>query len=300
MKPLFTLLGLSALLMTAACSQPGQKELASHVVVIGLDGWGSWCMEKGECPFIREMMQEGSWTLNKRTVIPSVSGPNWAAMMNGTPVESSGWMGNDAKPAFEPLYVTEHGNQPTFFHLLAAQRPEMEKGVVCEWGDFLNYADTLCLDYYRRIPDAASQPDKVVEESVRYIVEKRPNLFFVHIDALDHAGHAFGRGSAEYYAELTLVDERVRRIVEALKTAGIYEDSIVILTSDHGHEGTEHGGIHASEIQTPFVIRGKGVRKNHAIDGTMIQYDVAATVARIFALDMPQSWRGKVIGEVFE
>ena len=280
-------------------SDTGDGLLATHVIIIGLDGWGSWCMEKGECPFIREKMQEGSWTLKKRTVLPSSSGPNWAAMMNGTPVESSGWYGNDAEPRFKPLVQTEHGNQPTFFHLLAKQRPEMEKGVICEWGDFLNYADTLCLDYFKRIDDPSGHPDRVVEESVRYILDGRPNLLFVHIDALDHMGHAFGQGSQEYYDELPRVDDRVRRIVEALKTAGIYDDSIIMITSDHGHMGTGHGGISQLEIETPFVIWGKGIKKGYEIPETMIQYDMAAIVARIFNLEVPQSWRGKVI-DVFE
>ena len=290
----------AALLMLASCCrQAPQKELASHVIVIGLDGWGSWCMEKGQYPFIKEMMQEGSWTLLKRPVLPSSSGPNWAAMMNGTPVESSGWYGNDSEPRFKPLFQTEHKNQPTFFHLMKEQRPGDECGVVCEWGDFLNYADTLCLDYYKRIPDPSQYPDAVVEESVKYITEKKPVLCFIHIDALDHMGHAFGQGSDEYYAELPLVDERVRKIVEGVKAAGIYDDSIIMITSDHGHIGGSHGGYSQLELETPFVIWGKGVKKNHEIKETMIQYDMAATVAKILNLETPQSWRGKAL-EVFE
>ena len=35
-------------------------EVAGHVIVIGLDGWGTWSFEKGDTPFIREKMQEGS------------------------------------------------------------------------------------------------------------------------------------------------------------------------------------------------------------------------------------------------
>lgn len=283
----------------AVCSCTQKKDLASHVIIIGLDGWGTWCMEKGETPFIREKMQEGSWTFNKRTVLPSISGANWAAMMNGTPVESSGITNNDPFPTFKPLYLTEHNAQPTFFHLMAQQRPDMEKGIVCEWGDFLNYADTLCLDYYERIPHASEHPDSIVEASVKYIKEKQPALCFIHIDALDHMGHSFGQGSDEYYAELPLVDDRVRRIVEGVKEAGFYDDCIIMITSDHGHEGKNHGGHSQLEIETPFVIWGKGIKKNHEITGTLIQYDIAATIAKIFNLDIPQSWRGKPI-EVFE
>lgn len=295
-------LALSALLSLGACDckETAQTEpIASHVFLIGLDGWGSWCMETGECPFIREMMQEGSYTLNKRTVLPSSSGPNWAAMMNGTPVEATGIISNNATPDFKPLVLTEHNAQPTFFHQLKQVCPEAETGVICEWGDFLNYTDPACVDYQKKIHDPETFTEAVVEESVQYIQEKKPVLCFIHIDALDHKGHANGQGSPEYYAELPLVDSRVQRIVEGIKAAGIYEDSIILLTSDHGHKGIGHGGISMLEMETPFVIFGKGVKKNHEIQETVLEYDIAATVAKILNLPVPQSWRG-IPMDVFE
>lgn len=295
-------LALSALLSLGACDckETAQTEpIASHVFLIGLDGWGSWCMETGECPFIREMMQEGCYTLNKRTVLPSSSGPNWAAMMNGTPVEATGIISNNATPDFKPLVLTEHNAQPTFFHQLKQVCPEAETGVICEWGDFLNYTDPACVDYQKKIHDPETFTEAVVEESVQYIQEKKPVLCFIHIDALDHKGHANGQGSLEYYAELPLVDGRVQRIVEGIKAAGIYEDSIIMLTSDHGHLGTGHGGTSMLEMETPFVIWGKGVKKNHEIQETVLEYDIAATVAKILNLPVPQSWRG-IPMDVFE
>lgn len=299
---LSTVSALSAILFLGACApkETAQTEpLASHVFLIGLDGWGSWCMETGECPFIREMMQEGSYTLNKRTVLPSSSGPNWAAMMNGTPVEATGIISNNATPDFKPLVLTEHHAQPTFFHQLKQLSPEAETGVICEWGDFMNYTDPACVDFQKKIHDPETFTEAVVEESVKYIREKKPVLCFIHIDALDHKGHANGQGSPEYYAELPLVDGRVQRIVEGIKAAGIYEDSIIMLTSDHGHLGTGHGGTSMLEMETPFVIWGKGVKKNHEIQETVLEYDIAATVAKILNLPVPQSWRG-IPMDVFE
>ena len=290
MKRLLFALAIASLL-AAGCTKKSEKDIASHVIVIGLDGWGTWCMETGEAPFIKEMMKEGCYTLDKRTVLPSSSGPNWAAMMNGTPVEATGIISNHATPDFKPLFLTEHNAQPTFFHVLKQERPDAETGVICEWGDFLNYADTLCLDYALRIQAPEEFPNAVVEESVKYIVEKKPVLCFIHIDALDHKGHAYGQGAPEYYEELTLVDERVRQIVEGVKKAGIYDDSIIILTSDHGHSGTGHGGTTMLEMETPFVIWGKGVKKDHEIQETVLEYDIAATVAKVFHLTVPQSWR---------
>ena len=141
----------AALTLTTSCQKSEKKAIAKHVIIIGLDGWGSYSMDSAQVPNIRQYMSEGCYTLFKRTIRPSVSGPNWAAQMNGTPLESSGITNNDNKPSFKPLFLTEHNAQPTFFHLMRQQYPEAETGVVCEWGDFLNYADTLCLSYFKRI-----------------------------------------------------------------------------------------------------------------------------------------------------
>lgn len=270
-----------------------KKDIAGHVIIIGLDGWGSYSMrEGGKVPNIRRFMSEGCYTLKKRAVRPSVSGCNWAAMMNGTPVDGSGIIGNDSNPAFKPLMTTEHNAQPTFFYLMRKQNPMAEMGVICEWCDFQNFADTLSLSYNKCIKNPSQNPEEIVKESMKYIQDKKPAICFIHIDALDHAGHFFGRGTPEYYACLEHVDEQIAQIVEAVKTAGIYDDSIIILTSDHGHNGTSHGGDSVDEIETPLVIWGKGIKKGYHIDEAVYQYDVAATVAKVFHLKTPSTWRG--------
>ena len=48
---------LAAVLLAAFSLQAKKKDIARHVIIIGVDGWGSWCMEKADVPFIREKMQ---------------------------------------------------------------------------------------------------------------------------------------------------------------------------------------------------------------------------------------------------
>lgn len=291
---------LAALLMTGAVQSKKEKDIAGHVVIIGFDGWGSYAMrEKGKVPNIRHYMSEGCYTLNKRTMRPSISGPNWAAQMNGTMVEASGIIGNETKPVFKPLLLTEHDAQPTFFHLMRQERPDAELGIVCEWSGFQYYADTLCLNYNKRIHEPSKNPEAIVKESVKYIKEKKPVICFIHVDAMDHAGHSYGRGTDEYYATMEHCDGQIPQILDAVKEAGYYDDCIFILTSDHGHNGTGHGGDTLDEIETPFVIWGKGVKKGKEITDPVLQIDVAATVAKIFHLKTPKSWRGQPI-DVFK
>lgn len=46
-----------------------------------------------------------------------------------------------------------------------------------------------------------------------------------------------------YLGEVQWVDEQVGLIVDNLKRLGIYEDTLIVLTSDHGEEFWEHGGF---------------------------------------------------------
>ena len=286
-------------LLSIASSIPANNT-ASHVIIIGIDGWGSYSVPVADSiPHIRQAMRLGSYTLSKRAVLPSVSGPNWAAMFNGTPAEFSGIIGNEYEPSFRPSFQNEHHAQSTVFHLLRQQQPDAEQGIVCEWDGVQHYVDTLCLSHNEVIANPVGHPESIVDASIRYIRNAKPTLCFIHIDALDHAGHQFGEGSSEYYATLTHIDYQIGLIVDGIREAGIYDNSVIIITSDHGHKGKNHGGHALSEIDTPFIIWGKGVKVNHRIHSLMIQYDVAATIARIFNLPTPPSWRGIAV-DVFE
>ena len=65
-----------------------RKETASHVFFIGLDSWGSYSMAKADMPNVRRLMENGSYTLKKRTTLPSHSASNWASMFMGASPEN--------------------------------------------------------------------------------------------------------------------------------------------------------------------------------------------------------------------
>ena len=90
------------------------------------------------------------------------------------------------------------------------------------------------------------------------------------------------------------------RIVQATKDAGIFENTIFIITSDHGGKENGHGGKTLLEMETPFIIYGKGIKEGYQITDVMMQFDVAATIAEIFHLKRPQAWRGQPITSVFK
>lgn len=119
-------------------------------------------------------------------------------------------------------------------------------------------------------------------------------------DNPDHVGHAVGHDTPEYYAKLKELDGYIARIVQAVDEAGMTDETIFIITSDHGGIGQDHGGITMQEMETPFIIAGKGVKAGGEFQESMMQYDVAATMAYIFALQQPQVWIGRPMTQVFE
>ena len=78
------------------------------------------------------------------------------------------------------------------------------------------------------------------------------------------------------------------------------DETIFIVTSDHGGINKGHGGKTMLEMETPFIISGNNIRKGHEIQASMMQFDVAATVSAIFKLKQPQVWIGRPIMEVFK
>ncbi len=89
---------------------------------------------------------------------------------------------------------------------------------------------------------------------------------FTHDDA---GGKVLGPEAKEhlesqYDAELLFLDEQLRALEDALKSRGLFDDSLIVLTSDHGQYLGEHGlmghGKHVfnEELNIPLIVRYPG------------------------------------------
>lgn len=284
-----------AMIAAVACAPKENAPKAEHLFVIAFDGWGSYAMEHVDMPNTRALMAEGSYTLNKRTVLPSDSAPNWATMFMGAPNEFHGWSNNGSGPDVEPVYVNENGNFPSIFSILREQKPEAKSSCVYEWGGIKPLIDHQSISYCTK-----QKQEDITGVTVDYIKSEKPELMVVIYDDPDHVGHASGHATPDYYAKLEQLDSYLGKIIEAIKEAGIYDDSIIIVTSDHGGINTSHGGRSSMEMNTPFIIAGKGIRKGGEFKQPMMQFDTAATMAEALGLTTPEIWRGKSMSQVFE
>lgn len=300
MKKINYLATIAFAILMAACTQQ-RKPVAEHVILIGLDGWGSYSVEKAEMPNVKALMEQGASTLQKRAVLPSSSAVNWASMFMGACPELHGYTEWGSKTPEIPSRVKiENDIFPTIFQLLRKAEPHAEIGCLYEWDGIKHLVDTLSTSHYAQTPDNRKYTDELKNMACTYIKEKKPMLAGIVFDNPDHVGHDSGHDTPQYYANLKELDKYVGEIIEATKESGIYDNTIFIVTSDHGGINKGHGGKTLMELETPFIIAGKGIRKGITIEQSMMQFDCASTIARIFRLEQPQVWIGRPMMEVFE
>ena len=274
---------------------------AKHIVLIGLDGWGAYSLPKADMPNVKKLMEDGAYTLKKRSALPSSSAINWASMFMGAGPELHGYTEWGSKtPELPSRVLNKNGIFPTIFQLLRDARPKAEIGCLYEWNGIKYLVDTLSLNYHYHVADYNKTPKELGNMASAYIKEKHPTLVAIY-DNPDHTGHTEGHDTPGYYEKLKELDTYVGQIVQAVKDAGILDDTIFILTSDHGGIKKGHGGKTMQEMETAFIISGKNIKKGLRFDDvSMMQYDVASTIAHIFNLEQPQVWIGRPMKIVFK
>lgn len=104
----------------------------------------------------------------------------------------------------------------------------------------------------------------------------------------------------DYIAAINRLDENVGRLVKALKEKGIYENTVIIYTSDHGcHFKTRNfeykRSCHDSSIHTPLVFGGGAVAKKATVDSLVSLIDIPPTILSLADIPIPDSYSGNIL-----
>jgi arylsulfatase A-like enzyme len=108
-----------------------------------------------------------------------------------------------------------------------------------------------------------------------------------------------------YDAEVRYVDDMFGKVLEALENGGYFEDSIIIVTADHGEELFEHGGYghsrtHYNEvISIPLMVYVPGVEPGVS-DYPASLIDIMPTVLDYVGVEPPPDMSGESLMPVIE
>ena len=142
-------------------------------------------------------------------------------------------------------------------------------------------------------------------------VTDRPFFFFLHLYE-PHSPYQAPEPYASLYpspydAEIAAVDDVVADLLRELKALDRYEDSVVILTSDHGEGLGEHGEdehgifLYRESLQVPLILKLPGYRSAGRSVGTPVQLiDLFPTILDLVGGKRPQKLSGTSLLEMIE
>jgi arylsulfatase A-like enzyme len=110
-----------------------------------------------------------------------------------------------------------------------------------------------------------------------------------------------------YAADILYVETQIVRILDWLAETGKLDETIVVLTSDHGeefyeHQAWNHGGSAFDEtLRVPMIISSPGqVKKGVRVDDYTRHVDVAPTILDLCGLECPGEVQGRSLRPLLE
>ena len=134
------------------------------------------------------------------------------------------------------------------------------------------------------------------EELLKQVFEEQRNL----------APEDLARIQALYDAEIALVDSNVGRVWSAIKSSGVEDNTLIVLTADHGEELHEHNkyffhsaSVYDSVLHVPLIFTLPGVvNSNRKVDGVVEEIDIAPTILDLVGIEIPEDFVGRSLKSV--
>lgn len=267
------------------------KRQYEHVIIIGVDGAGN-NYQYANVPTIKSIYNAGAQTNYMRTSTPSMSAPCWTSLLHGV-VPAKHKLTND----IAETKAYNNPDYPSIFQIAHEQDPTLKLASFCNW-EAINKGiieDGIDVYKYRRDND-----DAVVEHLNEYLAEEKPNLVFVCLDNVDHTGHNYGWGptSPSYMNALEKVDEYFDSILTTLEENDMIQNTLLLLTADHGGLNFTHGGTTDTEKYVFFGAWGHSVEKGTI--GQMEIRDVPAIVSHALGLTPHNNWTSRIPNNLFK
>jgi arylsulfatase A-like enzyme len=116
---------------------------------------------------------------------------------------------------------------------------------------------------------------------------------------LDPTPEQLHRQRAYYLANVTMIDEKIGELLEALESKGYLEDAVVIFTSDHGDCLSDHG--HSQKwtmydiiTRTPLIVWAPGrFAGGRTLDALCQQMDIGPALLELAGIPLPETMEAR-------
>ncbi|UQZ86854.1 Choline-sulfatase [Paenibacillus konkukensis] len=142
----------------------------------------------------------------------------------------------------------------------------------------------------QQIPEATKGPFDELNEPLQAMRR------YFRCDAADE--ETIRRAHVGYFSLTTELDENIGDIVSALEELEMYDDTLIIYTSDHGEQLGNHGlwfkcCMYEESAHIPLIMKGPGVKKGATADTLVSLVDLFPTLCEALALPVPEGVQGR-------
>jgi arylsulfatase A-like enzyme/Flp pilus assembly protein TadD len=113
-------------------------------------------------------------------------------------------------------------------------------------------------------------------------------------------GYATSQKQEDLYGgEIKYVDFVLGQLINLLKSKNIWNDSVVMITSDHGEMLNEHGEVghgfflYEAALKVPLLVRAPNVRKGESVSDLVQIVDIPPTLLQLANLSTPSQMQGE-------
>lgn len=191
--------------------------------------------------------------------------------------EEKTWDGAASRTLAEKLTDCAHRKQP-FFLAAGFHKPHLP------WT-----APTKYYDLYRNRPIAEPRDPPIQGiPKIALMTEQFGNPLPVRTEAI-----------STYYTCISFMDAQVGLLLDVLDREQLWDDTVVLLMSDHGYHLGDHEGLYCKltvferGLRVPLIIAAPGLSKNTASPRVVELIDVYPTLADLCGLPAPARLEGR-------
>ncbi len=260
------------------CSDPEQDSAATtqrpRALFVGMDGVRPDALQVAAIPELDSLLPQAAYSFRATTHLgaDTSSAPGWTSIFTGVQADKHGvWENGD--------YDGRDDAYPSFM-LRAVEQLGASTSLAYQWADIgMNIVE------YEAVNQAYwSGDEEIALWTAEAIGDEAFDLHAVVFDDTDHAGHEYGfdAEAAGYLAAIEEADRQLGLLLEAIEARPASEDWLVVVTTDHGGEGTSHGEQNEACQTIWLVVAGQAVQPGELAEASHM--DVHPTILNFLGL----------------